>query len=64
MAITKTTVASAQTIVSPDKTTVNYSFSAEAVVVGDQLMEGNRVHRPGVFTAGTPVENVKNNPQP
>jgi hypothetical protein len=63
MALTKKiTVTSQYQNNSNSPTTVN--FVSEAVVSGSQLVAGHKVTRPGVFTAGTPIEGNASNPQP
>ena len=61
MSITKTTTASASYInavadIAAPSTALNYTPVVEGVVYDGQIKPGDRVARPGVFTAGTTPE--------
>lgn len=62
MATTKNTLASAGYIVTTGSTTTAPTFIHEAVVTDFKLSTNDHVTRPGVFTAGTPVEGTVSNP--
>jgi len=78
MAVTKTVLASASYIVTPNTTTVTYSYSSEPEVFSTildvtrtsastvtstvGLIPSLHMTNPGVFTAGTPREGTASNP--
>ena len=66
MAINKQVAASASyvnsvTAIATPSTALSTTAAVEAVVMDGQLVPGHRVTRPGVFTAGTPVEGTQIN---
>ncbi len=56
MALIKTTSASASYIVSPNSTATTFTPGVEASVFDGKLIPGDRITKPGVFTAGTTPE--------
>ena len=62
MALVKTTTASSGYIVSPNTTTTAPTFVSEPIVSDGRLVDSYKITKPGVFTAGTPVEGSASNP--